>query len=167
MPMTERFLHYRVLSHLGSGGMGDAFLAEDQKLGRRVVLKFLSRAIVDRPEMRRRLEQEARSLAALSHPNIVTVYALEHAEGRAFLVMEYVDGETLETRIARGRLPATEVVQIGVALARALGRAHARRIVHRDVKPANVFLTHDGTAKLGDFGIARMAGATTLTVEGA
>ncbi len=162
----ERFLHYRILGPLGRGGMGEVFLAEDERLGRRVALKFLARAAVADPDARERLRREARSLATLSHPNIAAIHALESDGYRSCLVMEYVEGETLAARIMRRPLPIPELIAIGRAIAEALAHAHARGLIHRDVKPANIIVDSKGTAKLTDFGIAHLEGATRLTAEG-
>src|SRR5512138_671985 len=118
-PQSERILHYRTLRPLGAGGMGEVVLAEDEKLGRRVALKFLPRADSSDAERRERLRREARALASLSHPGIAGVYALEEHEGRVFLAMEYVEGETLADRIARRPLPVAEAVERGRVLAEA------------------------------------------------
>jgi tetratricopeptide (TPR) repeat protein len=163
---AEKFLHYRILGPLGQGGMGEVFLAEDERLGRRVALKFLPAAAASSPEASERLRREARSLASLSHPNIAAIHALETEGSRSCLVMEYVEGDTLAARIARRPLPVSEVIATATAIADALGHAHARGVVHRDVKPANILVTPQGVAKLTDFGIAHMEGATQLTAEG-
>ncbi len=163
---AERFLHYRVGKPLGQGGMGEVFLADDERLGRRVALKFLPRAAATDPEAQERLRREARSLAALSHPNIAAVYALESDGERSCLVMEYVEGETLAARIAKRPLPVPEVMATAAAIAEALAHAHAKGVIHRDVKPANILVTPEGVAKLTDFGIAHLEGATRLTAEG-
>ena len=162
----EEILHYRVIGPLGQGGMGEVVLAMDERLERRVALKFLSRSFAADPQARERLHREARSLAALSHPHIATIHALEESEGRLFLVMEYVEGETLAHAIARRPFPVEQAVSVGLAMADALAQAHARGIVHRDVKPANILIRGDGKAVLTDFGIADLESATRLTAEG-
>jgi len=162
----ERFLHYRILGPLGQGGMGEVFLAEDERLGRRVALKFLPQASSADPDARERLRREARSLAALSHPHIAAIHALESDGYRSCLVMEYVEGETLAARIAKRPLRIPEVIAIGRAIAEALAHAHARSVIHRDVKPANIIVDSKGAATLTDFGIAHIEGATRLTAEG-
>ncbi|HET9253390.1 MAG TPA: protein kinase [Candidatus Eisenbacteria bacterium] len=161
-----RILHYRVVGRLGQGGMGEVVLAEDERLGRRVALKFLSRSFAADPQARERLQREARSLAALSHPHIATIHALEESAERLFLVMEYVEGETLAQAIARRPLPVEHALSVGLAMAEALAHAHARGVVHRDVKPANILIRPDGSAVLTDFGIADLESATRLTAEG-
>ncbi|MGE5180147.1 MAG: serine/threonine-protein kinase, partial [Bacteroidota bacterium] len=162
----QRFLHYRLLRPLGAGGMGEVFLAEDERLGRRVALKFLPQADTADPERRERLRREARALASLSHPGIATVHALEEHGDRLFLVMEYVEGETLADRIAKRPLPVNEVIERGLRLAEALAHAHTRGVIHRDIKPSNVLITPEGGTKLADFGLALLADETRLTAEG-
>jgi tetratricopeptide (TPR) repeat protein/TolB-like protein/predicted Ser/Thr protein kinase len=162
----ERILHYRVLGPLGQGGMGEVVLAQDERLGRRVALKFLSHSFAADPQARERLQREARSLAALSHPHIAAIHALEESGGRAFLVMEYVEGETLARTIERRPLPVEDVISVALAMAEALAHAHARGVIHRDVKPANILIRGDGSAVLTDFGIADLESATRLTAEG-
>jgi serine/threonine protein kinase len=162
----ERILHYRVLGPLGQGGMGEVVLAQDERLGRRVALKVLSHSFAADPQARERLHREARSLAALSHPHIAAIHALEESGGRPFLVMEYVEGETLARTIARRPLRVEDVISVALAMAEALGHAHARGVIHRDVKPANILIRGDGSAVLTDFGIADLESATRLTAEG-
>lgn len=146
--------------------MGQVFLAEDLTLHRSVALKFLPESEGANPESRQRLRREARALAALSHRNIVTVYALEAAGHRDFLVMEYLQGETLAERIAQRPLPVPEVINAGIAVAEGLAHAHSRGVVHRDVKPGNIIVTLDRQVRLADFGIARVAEASTITGHG-
>ncbi|HKH48680.1 MAG TPA: serine/threonine-protein kinase, partial [Thermoanaerobaculia bacterium] len=149
--------HYRVLEPLGRGGMGEVFLAEDQRLGRRVALKILSPKLSAEPRSLERFEREARSVAALNHPNIVTIHSVEEVEGLHFLVMELVEGETLADLLAsHGPFPLEELLDITLALTRALEAAHGRGIVHRDLKPRNVMVSSEGRVKILDFGIARI-----------
>ncbi|HYJ33028.1 MAG TPA: protein kinase [Candidatus Binatia bacterium] len=162
----ERVLHYRILRPLGAGGMGEVFLAEDEKLGRRVALKFLPRMEAADPERRERLKREARALASLSHPGIAAIHALEEHDGRLFLVMEYIEGETLGERLARRPLPVPELIDRALTLAEALAHAHGRGVIHRDIKPGNVLITPEGGTKLADFGLALLGGETRLTAEG-
>jgi len=161
-----RILHYRILRPLGAGGMGEVYLAEDEKLARRVALKFLPRVDAADPERRERLKREARALASLSHPGIAGIHALEEHDGRLFLVMEYVDGETLGDRVARRPLPIPELTERALVLAEALAHAHGRGVIHRDIKPSNVLITPEGATKLADFGLALLEGETRLTAEG-
>jgi tetratricopeptide (TPR) repeat protein/predicted Ser/Thr protein kinase len=162
----ERVLHYRILRPLGAGGMGEVFLAEDERLGRMVALKFLPRADSADPERRERLRREARALASLSHPGIAGIYALEEHQDRLFLVMEYIEGETLAQRLSRRPLPVPELIDRARVLAEALAHAHGRGVIHRDVKPSNILITPEGATKLADFGLALHEGDTRLTAEG-
>ncbi|MGE5180276.1 MAG: protein kinase domain-containing protein, partial [Bacteroidota bacterium] len=164
--MDERVLHYGILRPLGAGGMGEVYLAEDERLGRRVALKFLPRADSADPERRERLRREARALASLSHPGIAGIFALEEHGDRLFLVMEYIEGETLAQRLAHRPLPVSEVIDRGRVLAEALAHAHTRGVVHRDVKPSNILITPEGATKLADFGLALHGEDTRLTAEG-
>ncbi len=150
----KRLGTYRILGPLGAGGMGEVYLAEDTRLGRKVALKVLPEAFAADRERVTRLEQEARLLAALNHVNVATLFGLEEHEGSRFLVMELVDGESLAARIARGPLPLAEAVAIAEQIASALDAAHVGHIVHRDLKPANVMVTREGLVKVLDFGIA-------------
>jgi Protein kinase domain len=156
--------HYTILRRVARGGMGQIFLALDEKLRRRVALKcLLSRLSLETD--RERILAEARAAAAITHPNVATVYEVVEDDDRAFMAMEFVDGESLSTVLARERLPPGRVVDIGLQLVGALGAAHAGDIVHGDLKPANIALTSDGSAKVLDFGVARTvraAGSTTL-----
>ena len=149
---------YEVLGRLGTGGMGEVFRARDTRLGREVALKLLPEDVAGDPVRLGRLEHEARVLASLQHPHVATLFALEELEGRRFLAMELVPGETLAERIARGPLPLSEVLALGRQIAEGLEAAHEKGIVHLDLKPANVKITPDGQAKVLDFGLARTAG---------
>jgi eukaryotic-like serine/threonine-protein kinase len=150
----RRLAHYDITEHLGSGGMGDVFLATDTKLGRRVALKLLSDAVAHDAERKARFEREAKALAALNHPHIAGIHGLEETEGRDFLVMEFVPGPTLAERI--GRIAIDEALLIARQIAEALEAAHEKGIVHRDLKPANVKITPDGKVKVLDFGLAKL-----------
>jgi serine/threonine protein kinase/Flp pilus assembly protein TadD len=157
---------YRILRQLGSGGMGEVWLAEDSRLNRQVALKTVRPAENDAAS-RARLLREARAAAGLNHPNIAAVYDVLEEDGDIVVVFEYVEGETLHGRIARGPLPAAEAVEIGSQIAKALISAHAHGVVHRDLKPSNVIVNAEGHAKVLDFGIARViAIGTTLTIGG-
>src|SRR6185437_14466357 len=153
----EMLLHYRVLEKLGEGGMGAVFKAEDQRLGRTVAIKRLRHDDDGGDAAHLRLVREARIASAVSHPNIVTIFAIEESTDGVFIVMEYLQGETLAARIVRGPLDASRVHAIGAEVADALAAAHAEGLVHRDVKPQNVMITPRGSAKLLDFGIAKTA----------
>ena len=155
---------YRVLERLGSGGMAAVYLAEDQRLGRRVAAKVLH---ADSPEdMARRFDREAKLLASLNHPNVVSVFDTVTDEGRVLIVMEYVEGESLSQALARGPLEPGRAVEVVRGVAAALDHAHAHGVVHRDVKPANVLLGHSGAVKLADLGIATAAERTQITRTG-
>ncbi len=145
---------YEVKGPLGAGGMGEVFHAHDTRLGREVALKLLPGGFDSDPALLGRLEHEARALASLQHPHVATLYAFEEQEGRHFLVMELVPGETLAERIARGPLPPREALLLFRQIALGLEAAHAKLIVHRDLKPANLRITPDGQAKVLDFGLA-------------
>jgi serine/threonine protein kinase len=152
---SETVSHYRVLGPLGGGGMGVVYDAEDTRLGRRVALKFVPEDLARDAEALARLEREARAVSALDHPHICSLFDVGEHEGRPFLVMERLEGRTLRSAIAGKPLPLDRALEIGVQLADALEAAHRKGIVHRDVKPSNVFLTKRGDAKLLDFGLAK------------
>src|SRR5262249_18813779 len=146
---------YEIVSALGAGGMGEVYLARDTRLGRDVAVKVMRADLTDSPQARERFQREARAVAALQHPNICTIHDVgETSDGKAFLVMELLQGETLQQRLTRGRLELAALVDLGIALAAALDLAHAAGIVHRDIKPANIFLTAHGP-KILDFGLAK------------
>ncbi|MBI3871572.1 MAG: protein kinase [candidate division Zixibacteria bacterium] len=159
--------HYRVTARLGAGGMGEVFLATDTKLGRQVALKFLPREFSTDPERRRRLELEATSASSLDHPNILTIYEINEHEGHPFIAMAYVEGVTLKEKMAGARLSLDAAIRYGIQVASALGAAHARGIVHRDVKPDNVLLGQDDRVRLTDFGLAKLKESSGLTTQGA
>src|SRR5688500_3227791 len=148
---------YQIISHLGTGGMGEVYLAEDTRLARRVALKFLPALLTQDKAHLRRFEQEARAVAALSHPNVCVIHeVVETGEGRHCIVMEYVEGVTLRERMAEGRMKVEEALDAAVQIASALSAAHAAGIVHRDIKPENIMLRRDGYVKILDFGLAKL-----------
>ena len=153
--------HYHVLERLGGGGMGDVYLAEDQRLGRRVALKFLASHVDTDTEARDRLIREAQAAALLRSPHIAVTYDLGEYDGSLFIAMEYVEGELLSARIARGPLPVADGLEIALQLADALDEAHGRGIVHRDIKSANLMLTERHLVKVLDFGLAKFLRAPT------
>jgi len=155
---------YRVIRRLGSGGAATVFLCEDERLGRKVAVK---RMHADSPEgMARRLRREARLGASLSHPGLVSVFDTETYDEGVFIVMEYVEGETLADALSRGPLDTRRALEILRALASALDHVHAQGIVHRDVKPANVLLGKDGSVKLADLGVGIATDNTRITQSG-
>jgi serine/threonine protein kinase len=149
--------HYAVVEALGAGGMGEVYRATDRRLGRDVALKILPSELQADAEGLERFRREARALAAIDHPSIVTVYSVEEADGVPFLTMQLVEGQSLQDVIAGGELPIARIVAIGLALAEALATAHERAIVHRDLKPANVMIARSGQVKVLDFGLAKFA----------
>ena len=155
--MSRKLAHYEITGHLGSGGMGDVYQATDTKLGRIVALKFLPEAFTHDAERAARFDREARTLASLNHLNIAAIHGFEEADGRRFLVMEFVPGQTLAERIGRTPLPVDEALGIARQIAEALEAAHEKGVVHRDLKPANVKITPDGQVKVLDFGLAKLA----------
>ena len=145
---------YEIQGPLGAGGMGEVYRARDTRLGREVAIKVLPEEFANERSLRERLDREARAVSKLSHPHICTLYDIGHQDGVDYLVLEYLEGETLEQRLERGPLPPEQVVRYGIQIADALARAHRAGIIHRDLKPGNVMLTKSG-AKLMDFGLAK------------
>src|SRR3954452_11008465 len=158
---------YRLESKLGSGGMSTVYLARDETLQRWVAVKVMHREISDQPDQLERFRREARAVAQLSHPNVVAVIDAGEDGGYPYIVLEYVEGETLKQRIDRlGRLPVDEAAAYGIEIGRGLAAAHAQRLIHRDVKPQNVLIDAEGRAKVTDFGIARSLESDGLTKTG-
>jgi len=153
--LNQTLAHYTITAKLGEGGMGEVYRASDSRLGREVAIKLLPPALASDPERMARFEREARILAALDHPGIASIFGLEEAEGRQLLIMQLVEGETLDERVGRARVEANEAIAIAAQIAEALESAHEKGIIHRDLKPANVKVTPDGQVKLLDFGLAR------------
>ena len=150
---------YRIISSIGAGGMGEVFRAHDARLGRDVALKVLPDTMAGSPAARERFEREARAVAALNHPHIVTIYSTEHDGEVRFMTMELVEGQTLDRLIPAAGLPLPQFFDIAIALADALQAAHQKHITHRDLKPSNVMLTGDGRVKVLDFGLSSAAEA--------
>ena len=163
--------HYTILEKIGEGGMGAVYVAEDSTLGRKVALKVLPQEMAEDPERLKRFEREAKTVAALNHPNIVTIYSVEEADGARFITMELVEGDGLDQKIPRSGFAIDEFFALAVPLADALSAAHLRGIIHRDLKPANVMVTDDGRVKILDFGLAKLAvtegdeGATEIRTQ--
>src|SRR5918999_90503 len=158
---------YRLESKLGSGGMSTVYLARDETLERWVAAKVLHREISDQPDQIERFRREARAVAQVSHPNVVSVIDAGEDGGHPYIVFEYVEGETLKDRIdSAGRVPLDEAAAYAIEIGRGLAAAHARRLIHRDVKPQNVLIDPEGRAKVTDFGIARELESDGLTKTG-
>jgi serine/threonine protein kinase/tetratricopeptide (TPR) repeat protein len=158
---------YEIIEELGRGGMGVVYKAKDTKLGRTVALKFLPPEWTSDPQAKERFVREARAAAALDHPHICAVYEIDEAEGRMFISMAFVEGETLRTKIEHGSLRLEEAVDIGIQVAAGLKEAHLKGIVHRDIKSANIMVSDEGQAKILDFGLAKVRGGVLVTKEGA
>ena len=148
--------HYRILEKLGQGGMGEVFLAEDQKLHRKVAIKFLPAEIAGDERAKQRLIREAQTAATLDHPNICAIYEVGQEGGHSFIVLQYIEGETLAARLTRGLPDSAEALGIATQIAEALAEAHSRGIIHRDIKPENIMLTTRKQVKVLDFGLAKM-----------
>jgi serine/threonine protein kinase/Tfp pilus assembly protein PilF len=157
--------HYKILSKLGEGGMGEVYLAEDLKLERRVAIKFLPKYLTKGKENVERFEREAKATAALNHPNIVTIYEIAEESTQTFIVMEYIDGQPLRTKINNGFSDLAEILDITNQICDGLSEAHKADIVHRDIKPENILIDKNGRVKILDFGLAKLKGVSKLTKE--
>ena len=157
---------YQIIEELGRGGMGVVYKAVDNKLKRTVALKFLPFEWTYDAQAKERFVREAQAAAALDHPNICTVHEIDEAEGRMFISMAFVEGESLKAKIDRGLLKIDEALGFGMQVAEGLREAHKKGVIHRDIKSANIMVTESGQAKIMDFGLARVRGGTLLTKEG-
>ena len=156
---------YEIQSPLGAGGMGEVYRARDTRLDRTVAVKILPSHLSEDPEAKQRFDREARTISSLNHPNICTLHDVGHQDGIDYLVMEYLEGETLADRLSKGPLPIEQVLKYGVEICDGLERAHRSGVVHRDLKPGNIMLTKTG-AKLMDFGLAKAAVASVAAASG-
>ena len=157
--------HYKITEKLGEGGMGEVYLAEDLKLERKVAIKFLPQYMTRERENVDRFEREAKATAALNHPNIVTIYEIAEENTQTFIVMEYIDGVSLRTKINNGFSDPNEILNITNQICDGLSEAHKEDIVHRDIKPENILIDKNGRGKILDFGLAKLKGVSKLTKE--
>ena len=164
--ISRTISHYRILSKLGSGGMGEVYLAEDTELGRKVAIKLLQPELVADERARRRLRREAQAAATLDHPNICAIFEVGEENGLNFIVMQNVEGETLEARMKRKPPDLSESLSVAGQVADALAEAHAHGTIHRDIKPSNIMITARGAVKVMDFGLAKVLQAAEVVQSG-
>ncbi len=161
----DNFLHYRIISRIGTGGMGEVFLAKDKQLERKVAIKLLRKKFGQNEDSLRRFILEAKSASALNHPNIITIYEIGESDGSNYIASEYIEGKTLHERLVGGSLPIDEILNIAIQTGEAITAAHAAGIVHRDIKPENVMIRHDGYVKVLDFGLAKLTERQVLSAD--
>ena len=147
---------FEILVPIGAGGMGEVYRARDTRLGREVAIKVLPESLANDSDRLRRFEQEARTIAALNHPNILGIYDIGTHDGAPFLVSEFLEGQTLREKLDAGPLPVRRAIEYALGIVQGLAAAHEKGIVHRDLKPENVFITRDGRVKVLDFGLAKL-----------
>lgn len=164
--LGQTISHYKIIEKLGAGGMGEVYLADDKKLKRKVALKFLPERLISDPDLKARFNREAQATAALSHPNIATIYAIEEIDDKMFIVMQYIAGESLSDLISKGPISIDKALEITIQICQGLSKAHGAGVVHRDIKPANILIDNDGKVKIVDFGLAKLEGVTKLTEKG-
>ena len=162
LPANTTLSHYRIVSKIGAGGMGEVYLAEDTRLNRKVAVKLLPASFATDEDRVRRFEQEARATSALNHPNILTVYDIGAQDGAPFIVAELLEGEELRERLNDGAIPQRKAIEYAQQIVAGLSAAHEKGIVHRDLKPENIFITADDRVKILDFGLAKLK-ASALT----
>src|SRR5258705_4000981 len=156
LPAGSTLLHYRIVSKIGAGGMGEVYLAQDTKLDRKVALKLLTADVASNRDRMERFARGAKSAAAVNHPNIANVYEIGESNGTHFIAMEFIDGETLRDKIHKDKAPLPKLLKYLIQVAQGLSKAHAAGIVHRDLKPDNIMITRDDYAKVLDFGLAKL-----------
>ena len=158
--------HYRIVEKIGAGGMGEVYLAEDTKLNRKVALKFLADQFSSDQSARNRFTREAQAIAAMDHPNVVSIYEVNEFKSRPYFAMQYIEGKSIEEVIKGKQLQLPEIIRLAIQICEGLQAAHNKGIVHRDIKPSNIFIDKDGRARILDFGLARIRGMETLTRTG-